>query len=289
MRVFLSFLLLAGVGFAQELPITGLAHVGFRVSDLEKARGFYTGVLGYQQAFELKNKNGGTALAFFKINDDQYIEISPNLQPGQDDRLTHIAMLTPDIEKLHRMLAARGLAPPPIGAGRDGNRNFSLEDPDGHRIEFVQYMPGSLHTRAHGKFLDGRRISDHLLHAGVTVADEAGATAFYRDKLGFLEIWRGGPTAAEVRWINMRMPGPRGDYVEFMLYSKPPTRQQLGSMHHICLDVPEIQAGYRTAVERGVPNEERYKPRIGRNRRWLMNLFDPDGTRTELMEPRTVD
>jgi hypothetical protein len=26
---------------------------------------------------------------------------------------------------------------------------------------------------------------------------------------------------------------------------------------------------------------------IGRNRKWQLNLFDPDGTRAELMEPRT--
>jgi len=29
--------------------------------------------------------------------------------------------------------------------------------------------------------------------------------------------------------------------------------------------------------------------RTGTNRKRQMNLFDPDGTRTELMEPRTVD
>jgi hypothetical protein len=26
-------------------------------------------------------------------------------------------------------------------------------------------------------------------------------------------------------------------------------------------------------------------PRVGRNNRWQLNLFDADGTRTELMEP----
>ncbi len=39
------------------------------------------------------------------------------------------------------------------------------------------------------------------------------------------------------------------------------------------------------AVERGTPDEERYGMRVGRNGRRLMNLFDPDGSRTELMEP----
>jgi hypothetical protein len=29
--------------------------------------------------------------------------------------------------------------------------------------------------------------------------------------------------------------------------------------------------------------------RVGRNRRRQCNLFDPDGTRVELMEPNTID
>ena len=29
-------------------------------------------------------------------------------------------------------------------------------------------------------------------------------------------------------------------------------------------------------------------PQVGRNRRWQLNLFDPDGSRTELMEPYTM-
>lgn len=39
-------------------------------------------------------------------------------------------------------------------------------------------------------------------------------------------------------------------------------------------------------ASRGVKDAQ---ARIGRNRRWQLNLFDPDGTRTELMEPKAVD
>jgi catechol 2,3-dioxygenase-like lactoylglutathione lyase family enzyme len=274
---------------AEPLPILGIAHGAFKVSNLDKARAFYTGVLGYQEAFAIKDESGAVTMAFFKINDDQYIEISPGLKPDENDRMTHLALLTSDIEKLHRALNDLGLSPTAIKPGRDGNRNFSVRDPDGHRLEFVQYMPGSWHTNARGKFMDSRRISTELRHIGISVKNLDAAMAFYRDKLGFQETWRGGPTDAELRWVNMRMPGPRGDYIEFMLHDKPPTRAQLGSMHHLCLEVPEIQAPYRTLLERGIPAEERYKPRIGRNRKWLLNLFDPDGSRTELMEPKTVD
>ncbi len=288
-RLLVCLLILPALSAGEELPIQGLAHVGFRVSDLAKARAFYSGILGYQEAFQVKQEGGDVLLACFKINDDQYVELFPGLPPDENVRLTHVALLTADIEKLHRMLKERGLDPAPIRKGRDGNLNFSLTDPDHNRLEMIQYLPGSLHWEARGRFLGPQRISDHLLHAGITVANLEAAMAFYRDKLGFRETWRGGPTDNEVRWVNMRMPGPRGDYVEFMLYSQPPNRQQLGSMQHICLEVPDIQQAHRKAVERGTPGEDRYKPRIGRNQRWLMNLFDPDGSRTELMEPGTVE
>jgi len=113
--------------------------------------------------------------------------------------------------------------------------------------------------------------------------------AFYRDKLGFVEIWRGGSEPGRTQWVNMRMPGARGDYIEYMLHTGRPTRDQLGSMHHICLEVSDVQAAWRAALERGVPDADRFRPRVGRIRKWLFNLFDADGTRTEVMEPNTVD
>ncbi len=286
-RLLLAVLAVVSAG-AAGLPLTGIAHIGFAVSDLEKARGFYTGVLGYEQAFEIKRPDGSIEMAFFKVNDTQYVELSLGLKPETDDRLTHIAFETSDIELLRQKLEQAGVkVPPKPGRGRDGNQNFSVHDPDGHRVEFVQYMPGSWHSNARGKFASERRMSTHMLHLGITVADLEAGNKFYGNIFGFREIWRGGPTDKELRYINMRLPlAPGGDYIEYMLHDKPPTRQQLGSMHHLCLEVPDgtMQKFYQTAMERGAP-AERSKPRVGRNGRWQMNLFDPDGTRTELMEP----
>ncbi|HXA07460.1 MAG TPA: hypothetical protein VNY30_21595, partial [Bryobacteraceae bacterium] len=58
-----------------------------------------------------------------------------------------------------------------------------------------------------------------------------------------------------------------------------------GSMQHICLEVPAIQAARKTALARHY-NDPKVQPRVGRNRKWQLNLFDPDGTRVELMEPK---
>ena len=273
---------------AQELPLTGISHVNFRVSDLEKARAFYTGVLGLQQAF-FTGRNGTVGTAYLKVNDEQYVEISPGLKEGVDQRLTHVSFVTTDIEKLHAMLTARGLEPTPLRpAGGDGTRGIRITDPFGFPLEFTEYLPGSEHAKARGKFDDPKRVSAHLLHAGILVPRDKtdAALAYYRDKLGFQEFWRGGSRDGETDWINLRTPGTRGDYIELMLYDGTPTRAQLGTMQHVALEVPDIHEAHHTVVSRGAP--ENAQPRIGRNGKWQLNLYDPDGSRTELMEPKTA-
>lgn len=287
-RTLLLLLLLPVLCCAQELPLLGLAHVGFKVSNLEKARGFYTGVLGYPEAYTLKVNPDAPTTVYLKINDDQYILLTADLKDSDNQRLTHVALLTSDIQKTRAMLAQRGVDVTPVVTGTGGSLSVTFHDPDGNELELVEYRPGSSAANARGKFIGNNRISQRLRHAGVIVANEQAAMAFYRDKLGFRETWRGGPTEGQTRYINMRMPGPSGDYIELMLYSQPPSRQQLGSMQHICLEVPDIDVAYKAVVERSAPGSIRDKPRVGNNKLRLVSLFDPDGSRTELMEPRPV-
>jgi catechol 2,3-dioxygenase-like lactoylglutathione lyase family enzyme len=268
--------------------LTGIAHIAFQVSDLAKAREFYGELLGYEEPFQIRNQDGSLALTYFKVNERQYVEIFPGLPPDKDDRLLHIAFETTDLEALRVYLLSKGLkAPEKVNQGRDGNLNFTIADPDGHRVEFVQYREGSLHRKAKGRYVSSRRISDRILHVGVTVADQAAADKFYKDILGFSEIWRGGRDEASLNWINMKVPEGT-DYLEYMLITAAPTRQQLGTLHHVALLVPDIQKALETARERSGDPASVRTPQVGRNRRWQLNLFDPDGSRAELMEPFTI-
>jgi lactoylglutathione lyase len=268
--------------------ILGVAHIAFQVSDLAKAREFYGQTLGYEEPFQIRNQDGSLALTYFKVNERQYIEIFPGLPPEKDDRLMHIAFETNDLEGLRVYLLSKGVkAPEKVNQGRDGNLNFTVSDPDNHRVEFVQYRDGSLHRKAKGQYVSARRISDRILHVGVTIADQAVADKFYKEILGFSEIWRGGRDDATLNWINMKVPDGT-DYLEYMLVTGPPTRQQLGSQHHVALLVPDIQKALETARERASDPASVRSPQVGRNRRWQLNLFDPDGSRAELMEPSTI-
>jgi catechol 2,3-dioxygenase-like lactoylglutathione lyase family enzyme len=269
--------------------IVGVAHIGLRTDNLEAARKFYGAVLGFQEPFTYDrpaSEGGGLLLTYFKVNDHQYIEVFPELKDAKQDRLSHISFETSDAEQLRAYLASKGVKVPdkldPMG---DGNRGFEVLDPDGHNVEFIQYMPGSLHSRAFGKFLPDSRISQHIIHVGVVVNDRAAADRFYREILGFQEIWHGGMTDTETDWVDMRVPDGT-DWLEYMLNVRNPDVRELGVMHHLALGVPDVKKGYESAQQRGYPGEE--KPQIGRDGKWQYNLYDPNYTRVELMEPKPV-
>lgn len=113
---------------------------------------------------------------------------------------------------------------------------------------------------------------------------------FYRDVLGFVETWRGARDPKRLDWVNMRVPDG-DDYVEFMLYDQLPDETKRGSQHHICLYVPDIGKALETIQSRieKVHYMHPLEPKTGINRKRQLNLFDPDGSRVELMEPVTVD
>ena len=269
-------------------PIVGVAHIAFHVSDLAKARAFYGGLLGYEEVYHL-GEAARPERVCFKINDRQLVCVLPGLPPGQADRLSHVAFETTDVAALRAYLEEKGVKASEVGTDAGGDRFVRTMDADGHAVGFVQYQPGSLMSAAKGTRLGAPRISSRLLHVGLTVADVAAADRLYKDVLGFSEIWRGGRTDTQTDWINMKVPDGT-DYLEYMLVTGPVDRDRLGSAHHMALLVPDIQAALETVRARpgGQDPKAVRTPQVGRNRRWQLNLFDPDGSRTELMEPFTM-
>jgi lactoylglutathione lyase len=76
-----------------------------------------------------------------------------------------------------------------------------------------------------------------------------------------------------------------------MLYEDLPAPEKRGTQHHICLFVPDIEKAVASLEAR--PARKDYKGALeiktGVNRKRQCNLYDPDGTRVELMEPGTID
>ena len=269
-------------GVAQDVKrpaIVGVAHIALKTNDMAAARNFYGHDLGFAEPFGLDKR------AYFKVNDHQYIVVFPELRGETEDRLDHIAFETTNAGQLRDYLAAHGVkVPDAVKPGQDGNASFMIQDPDGHNVEFVQYVPGSLPSRNFGKFLPDTRISERIIHVGFTVADRDAEDRLYKDILGFHEMWHGGMKDDRTDWVDMVVPEGT-DWLEYMLNVHNPSPRTLGVMHHLALGVPSVAAADKVLLDRGMKIE---KPAIGRDGKWQLNLYDPNLTRCELMEPKPV-
>ena len=125
-----------------------------------------------------------------------------------------------------------------------------------------------------------------MIHVGVTVKDQQAANAFYKDILEFREMWHGGMKDDRTDWVDMVVPEGTA-WVEYMLNANNPSPKTLGVLHHLALGVPDIQSGYKTLQSRDLTPLEH--PKVGRDGKWQLNLYDPNLTRAELMEPKPVE
>jgi lactoylglutathione lyase len=273
-----------------ELPLMGIANPTFKVADLVKARGFYHNIMGFDEAFDIKDSAGKVTSAYFKVNDDQYIEvaITPELKPGDRDREARIVFQSTNLEKLHALYESRGLNPGKIETGPDGNPVFRVVSPEGRKFDFLQYAATSEQGKSRGKFLSPDRTSIHIWHVGVMTKDSTASGPFYA-KLGL----------ASLRTDR------RGEYVETPsgdqnTETKPPLKdtpethdryesEQWGAANHIGLEVTDMRYVRDALQKRGGYDDLRVRAHVGGSRHWLMFVFDPSGTRMEMMESATQE
>jgi len=251
---------------------------------------FWHDLLGFDLSYDRKKPNStDTSVAFLKVNDHQYVELLSDPPPNTKNSLSHICFLTDDLEAMRLYLASKDIQVPAHSSRtRTGDLVFTIKDPDGTALEFSQPQPASVEAQGAGQYLPTTRISQHIMHAGFPVGNTQRALDFYSQVLGFHETWRGASGPTQLSWINMQLPDSP-DYVEFMLYSTLPAN--LGSDNHVALEVPSLAAAVTALQSR--PAIKTYTkpltPKVGKNGKRQLNLFDPDGTRVELMEPTTAD
>ena len=86
----------------------------------------------------------------------------------------------------------------------------------------------------------------------------------------------------ETSWVDMQVPDGT-DWIEYMLNVSPnASKKTLGVLNHIALGVPDIHAAEKQLRANGWKGTE--EPKIGRDGKWQINLYDPDDTRIEFME-----
>jgi lactoylglutathione lyase len=135
--------------------ITGIGHVAFRVTDLERALDFYCRTLGFREAFRMERDGEPSPwIVYVHVAPGQFLELFPGGQ-GEVPRRSraagynHFCLVVDDLSATLGELRARGLHKDgePV-RGRDGNWQFWIEDPDGNAIELMQISPDSAQAAA---------------------------------------------------------------------------------------------------------------------------------------------
>jgi catechol 2,3-dioxygenase-like lactoylglutathione lyase family enzyme len=177
---------LSAVTFAQppapEAGITGIAHIAFRVSDLDREIAFLS-KLGFEESFAMTNA-GKTTEVFVKVNDRQFIELYPKTDAAQPLGWMHVCFEAGDLNTLIKFYDSTGLKAAPVRKAAAGNLISSTNDAEGRVTEFTQYMPGSRHTLDRGQHLGANRVSTELMGIDLPVREGAAEKEFYVD-LGF--------------------------------------------------------------------------------------------------------
>lgn len=134
--------------------ITGIAHWALKVENFERSLTFYRDQLGFPEMMRITHPDGGLMLVYLRVTDTQFVEIFPrgkgDAGPADDANCVHhICLQVADIEATAADLRKAGVKlwrEPKLGL--DGNNQCWIMDPDGHRIEFMQMLPGNMQATA---------------------------------------------------------------------------------------------------------------------------------------------
>jgi catechol 2,3-dioxygenase-like lactoylglutathione lyase family enzyme len=262
--------------FAADSPkrprILGIAEADIYVTNIAASRNFYSSAVGPTGPCVWCEEIPRSPF-IVPLNDSQNVFLWNGPSTAPSNLLTQITFWTDDLKRLKEFLTANKT--PFNSVSMPGNNLIKLTDPEGNHLAFRQFRSPSSASA-----LDSSGL--RLIHAGFVVRDRASEDHFFKDILGFRSYWHGGMKDDKDDWVAMQVPDGT-DWVEYMLNISPNAdKHTLGVMNHIALGVTDIHATQQQLIKNGWKSGE--EPKLGRDGKWQLNLYDPDDTRVEFME-----
>jgi catechol 2,3-dioxygenase-like lactoylglutathione lyase family enzyme len=264
--------------------ITGVSHLAVYTADPVASDDFYRRVLGASKVADPEDQGGVRYL----FSDRQYVEVLPLPAGHGPSRLAHVAYTTADAAALRRYLIGRGVkAVTALATATTGERWFATRDPEGNEVRFVQPVGGGARVKPGA-------ISGRIIHIGYAVRNRAAEDGFYRELLGFRPYWHGAMKEGATDWISQQVPDGH-DWLEYMMVGPGSTTdearidtRELGVLNHLSLGVSNMEAAVTRLIAEDRLSPRHDGPQMGLDGKWQANLYDPDGTRVELMEFQPV-
>ena len=276
----------SAVGQQNRPAITGVSHMCVYASDPKASEDFYTRILGAAKGPDPQDANGTR----YYFSPTQFVEVLPLPADHTISRMGCVAYNTQDAAGLLQYMRGHGVADPgELRTDKDGSRWFQTKDPEGNQVKFVQ--PGKLTATSS----DSKPIGTRIIHVGYLVHNRAAEDHFYKDVLGFRAYWFGANQPDHLDWISQQVPDGH-DWLEYMMVGEGSDvplakvdQRQLGVLNHFSLGVPNMEQAVSTLTGEDRLSPRHDGPKIGKDGKWQANLYDPDGTRVELMEFQPVN
>ena len=200
-------------------PARAVNGVAITVSDMDRAVAFYSTVLFFEKAADVRSsgpevdslfgvRGAGIRVVTMRLGAErielvQYLDrrgrpMTVDTESGGDHALQHIAIAVNDMDQAYLWLHRNHVEQtspaqllPELNPAAGGVRTFAFEDPDGYALEIVQFPAGKGDAR-------WQRPSDHVFlgidHTAIAVKNTEQSLRFYRDTLG-LRVVGGGESA----------------------------------------------------------------------------------------------
>jgi len=134
---------------AQQKQSTGfrLNHVGIYAKDYDESMRFYTQTIGLKEAFTVKDAAGKPTLSYLQITKDTFLEIAP-ATAQRPVGLSHIGIWPENLAASVALLRQRGVKVDDPRTGSTLTSITNATDPNGIRLELLDFLPGSLPKKA---------------------------------------------------------------------------------------------------------------------------------------------
>ena len=137
-----------------QTGFTGVGHVAYVVSDMEKSMEFYRDQLGFKLIYELADEQGKPWLNYLRVKDGSYIELfyggTKAAKVNHDSAgFLHLCLECDDVYPTVEELRAKGITiDVEAKQGKDKNIQAWIHDPDGNKIELMTIDPKSPQSMA---------------------------------------------------------------------------------------------------------------------------------------------
>jgi predicted enzyme related to lactoylglutathione lyase len=134
-------------GLAQERAPIALNHVALAVENFQEASRFYSQVMGFPEAFTLREPDGQPALTYFQVSRNTFIEVMP-ASAARPAGFVHIGLEVSNLDATVRTLRQRGMSVgDPNVSARTKSRIAVATTPQGAGVEILEFGPESLQRR----------------------------------------------------------------------------------------------------------------------------------------------